>query len=84
MEERAFIDKLRCYVDDKGNKNAKFSHSLYIELKTLKLPIDLTQRMEYLLKERDLLLQILIDYQLEYKVKFTLYLIEIKISVKEI
>lgn len=65
-EDKTFLDKLTRFTPRKQEKH--FHSSLYTDLKSLKLPADPTQRMNYLLNERDLLIQILADYHLEHKV----------------
>jgi len=46
--------------------------SICLGLQTLELPIDSTQRLNYLTRERDLLFNIILNYQEKYQVPFAI------------
>jgi len=50
------------------NSESMYQKSLYTQLKCLQLPSDTAQCLQYLLKEREFLIQILCDHQSECKV----------------
>jgi len=68
MQENDSLKKLY-QVTKRNNKQGCFiSPSLCQELRTLQLPADSTQKLKYLIKEREVLIQLISDYQIELKV----------------
>jgi len=66
MKEEASLNKLCKLIEE--SKMGKDEDVLYIRLRGMQLPKNPTQRLEYLMKERELLIQIVSYYQIECKV----------------
>lgn len=71
MQGEEFLKRLRKIVLESHDPAYYSSATLCSELRTQKLPVNLTHKVEYLLKERELLIYIISDYQLEYKVPYS-------------
>ena len=70
MEQRKSLEQLSRILSDIGNEKCSyyFNPLLCSQLKSIILPANPTQCLNYLIKERQLLIEILSDYQIQYKV----------------
>jgi len=68
MQGEEFLKHLRKIVFESKTAGYYSCTTLCSELRIQKLPVNLSHKVEYLLKERELLIHIISDYQLEHKV----------------
>jgi hypothetical protein len=66
MKEEVSLNKLYTLIEE--NKKGKDQSTLCGRLRRMELPRNPIQRLEYLMKERELLIQIVSYYQIECKV----------------
>ena len=71
MQTENLLKELNKYISDRCEQYYSCT-TLCNELLKVRLPINIDNKVEYLLKERVLLIQIIKKYQIEYKVIFTL------------